>query len=107
MGRHADSGALSESTFYILLSLHKPMHGYAIMQNVQALTNGRIAIGAGTLYGALTALAEKNWIRALNEHISGRRKEYVITEQGKDAFLNEVDRLSRLIADAKAVTKGN
>ncbi|RVU97149.1 PadR family transcriptional regulator [Coriobacteriales bacterium OH1046] len=107
MGRHEDSGALSEPTFYILLSLHEPMHGYAIMQNVQAITNGRVAIGAGTLYGALTALAEKNWIRALNEHVSGRRKEYVITEQGRHAFSEEVGRLSRLIADAKAITKGN
>ncbi len=107
MGRHDDPGALSEPTFYILLSLHEPMHGYAIMQHVQELTGGRVAIGAGTLYGALAALAEKGWIRAPGGGPSGRRKEYVITERGRRAFSDEVGRLSRLIADAEAVAKGD
>ena len=44
MAKAIDSGALTEPTFYILLSLHQPMHGYAIMQNVQEITDGRVTI---------------------------------------------------------------
>ncbi len=50
MPKREDAGALTEPTFYILLSLHKPTHGYAIMQDVRELTGGRVNIGAGTLY---------------------------------------------------------
>ena len=56
------TGALTEAVFYILLSLLEPMHGYGIMQNVNALSRGRVTLGAGTLYGALGTLLEKGWI---------------------------------------------
>ena len=52
----AKQGALTEPVYYILLSLLTPMHGYGIMQNVKKLTNGRVNIGAGTLYGAINTL---------------------------------------------------
>ena len=44
---------LTETTFYILLSLKEPSHGYAIMQKVEELSNGRVRIAAGTMYGAI------------------------------------------------------
>ena len=47
---------LTESTYYILLSLYTPQHGYGIMQQTQELSGGRVRLAAGTLYGALTAL---------------------------------------------------
>jgi hypothetical protein len=47
---------LSEATFYILLTLLGPLHGYAVMQKVEALTGGTVSIGPGTLYGAFTTL---------------------------------------------------
>lgn len=103
MARAIDSGALTEPTFYILLSLHQPMHGYAIMQNVQEITDGRVAIGAGTLYGAINLLIEKGWIEALHNQPSDRKKEYRITQQGKQAFLQEVNRLQALLANAQNV----
>ena len=55
-------GALTEVTFYILLSLYQPKHGYAVMQFIEDKTNGRLSLGAGTLYGALTSLQKKGWI---------------------------------------------
>lgn len=103
MPKKEDSGALTEPTFYILLSLHEPTHGYAIMQNVRELTGGRVSIGAGTLYGAINSLTEKGWVRAVGDRASDRRKEYVITEGGKQAFAREVERLESLVADARAV----
>ena len=53
MRDNAKSGALTEVTFYILLSLYTPKHGYAVMQFVEEKTGGRLSLGAGTLYGAL------------------------------------------------------
>ena len=57
--------ALTESTYYILLSLVSPQHGYGIMQQAEALSNGRVRLAAGTLYGALSAMVDKGWIRQL------------------------------------------
>ena len=59
--------ALTESTYYILLSLYHPQHGYGIMQQTEQLSGGRVHLAAGTLYGALTSLCEKGWIRPLPE----------------------------------------
>lgn len=59
MRDHGKGGALTEVTFYILLSLYLPRHGYAIMQFIEEQTGGRLVLGAGTLYGALAALEKK------------------------------------------------
>ena len=52
---------LTEAVYYILLALRKPNHGYGITQEVQELTGGRVILGAGTLYGAINILVEKNY----------------------------------------------
>ena len=57
-----DNPVLTESTYYILLSLYTPQHGYDIMQRTEALSGGRVRLAAGTLYGALTSLCDKGWI---------------------------------------------
>ena len=54
--------ALTEAVYYILLSLDQPMHGYGIMQNTEELSDGRVRLAPGTLYGALNSLLEKGWI---------------------------------------------
>lgn len=59
MRDHAKGGALTETSFYILLSLYQPNHGYGIMQFIEDTTNGRLTLGAGTLYGALKNLQKK------------------------------------------------
>lgn len=51
---------LTEAVYYILLSLYEPLHGYGIMQNVERLSNGRVKLAAGTLYGAINTLLEKD-----------------------------------------------
>lgn len=98
-----EQGALTEAVFYILLTLHEPLHGYGIMQGVQELTKERVVLGPGTLYGALNTLVEKGWIKALSEDTSSRRKEYVITERGKSVFQVELDRLKELLTHSKLV----
>ena len=77
----AKSGALTEVTFYILLALHTPRHGYAVMQFIEEKTGGRLSLGAGTLYGALSSLQEKGWIQPCGNG-DGRKKEYAVTPLG-------------------------
>jgi len=107
MPESVERGALTEAVFYILLSLHEPMHGYAIMQNIEKLTDGRVILGPGTLYGAITALLEKRWIEALSEEKGSRKKkEYVITDTGRSVFEGELSRLKELIREGERKRKG-
>ena len=87
---------LTEAVYYILLSLLEPRHGYGIIQNVQGLSNGRVRLAAGTLYGALTTLLDKGWIEALPEEQDSRKKEYIITQAGRTVLHTEHRRLREL-----------
>jgi len=98
--------ALTETAFYILLSLQTPLHGYAIMQNIKTITNGRVRMGAGTLYGALSALTDKGFIKEC-ECKDPSKREYVITENGKSTLRKEIDRLSELLLNAEKYFKEN
>jgi DNA-binding PadR family transcriptional regulator len=103
-----ERGALTEAVYYILLSLYQPMHGYAIMQNISRLSSGRVNLGAGTLYGAVNTLVEKRWIESLSPGlgINPRKKEYIITELGKQTVVNEIERLEELIRNGHCVVGG-
>lgn len=96
--------ALTETVFYILLSLSEPLHGYAIMQNIKTLTSERINMGAGTLYGALSALAEKEFIIEVKSDDPSRRL-YMRTELGTEILENEINRLNELIENARLYFK--
>ena len=99
------NGALTEAVYYILLSLLEPRHGYGIMQNAESLSNGRVKLAAGTLYGALNTLLEKGWITALPGEKNTRKKEYVITETGLETLRQELTRLEELVTNGKALLK--
>lgn len=101
MSENNQHGALTEAVFYILLSLYKPLHGYAIMQNIIKLSNGRVILGAGTLYGALGTLVKRGWINGLSFIPDTRKKEYIITDSGKKAVLNELKRLAELYENGR------
>jgi DNA-binding PadR family transcriptional regulator len=94
-------GPLTETVYYILLSLDTPLHGYGVMQLVGEMSGGRIALGAGTLYGALTTLTEKGWIVPVVGVEGDRKKEYVITAAGRAALCAEVGRLEELLRNGK------
>jgi DNA-binding PadR family transcriptional regulator len=91
------SAALTEGIYLILISLLSPRHGYAVMQNVEKLTHGRVTLGAGTLYGAINNLLEKHWIRAVGHSLDSRKKEYAITDLGKQVLQIEIMRLGELV----------
>ena len=101
----AETIALTEAVYFILLTLTKPLHGYGIMQLTEQLSKGRVRLAAGTLYGALNTLCEKGWIQELPVQAGSRKKEYLITEDGRAALENEVSRLRQLIAAGEEMLK--
>ena len=98
--------ALTEATYYILLSLVEPRHGYGIMQQAEALSGGRVRLAAGTLYGALSSLCEKEWILLLPTTEGSRKKEYMLTERGYHVLKNELERLRELVVSGDVILGG-
>lgn len=91
---------LSETTFYTLLVLDQPAHGYLIMQRIRELSNGLVDIAAGTMYGILDNLLKQNYIDQVCSEDS-RRRVYAITEKGKHALALDIERINRMIDAAK------
>ena len=98
---------LTEATYYILLSLYNPQHGYGIMQEVESLSRGRVHLAAGTLYGALNSMVEKGWITQLPVEDGSRKKDYQITALGLKILKEEIERLRELVTNGDAIVKGN
>ncbi len=100
---------LTEATFFILLSLAPgPKHGYAIMKDTRALSDGRVVLSTGTLYGALKRLLEQQWIRRVDDRDNNTardRKAYALTQQGWGALNAEIDRHQKLVGIARLQTK--
>ena len=105
MRDNVKSGALTEVTFFILLALYQARHGYAIMQFVEEKTNGRLMIGAGSLYGALDSLSKKGWI-TVHDDSDVRKKEYIITDDGRRVAERELKRIQSLAGIAEDIIGG-
>ena len=86
---------MTESAYYILLSLNEPRHGYGIMQHVEEITEGRIKIGPGTIYGTLSKLEKEELI--LQKPETDRKKIYSLSEKGKEVLELELKRLQELV----------
>lgn len=101
------NSALTEAIFYILLALQEPLHGYGIMQRTSTLSKGRLILSAGTLYGAISNLLDKGWIMPAGEsaETDGRRKMYLITDAGKAALVEELERLEELVKNGRNYIK--
>jgi DNA-binding PadR family transcriptional regulator len=73
-----------------------------MIQEVSDITNNRVNLGPGTLYGAINSLLSKGWIQLYSEDKESRKKkEYIITQSGTEVFQNEVSRLKELLNNAK------
>jgi DNA-binding PadR family transcriptional regulator len=107
MSENQEKSALTEAVYYILLALHQPMHGYGIMQFAREISSDRVNLGAGTLYGALNTLMEKGWIRAAENEWDSRKKEYEITDRGRQVVRDELLRLQELLDNGKRIVKEN
>jgi len=88
---------LTESTYYILISLVEPLHGYGIIKKVRSLSKGRIVLSPGTLYGVLQNLMNYQLISLQHEEHTGRSKKvYQITPTGKMLARFEILRLKEM-----------
>jgi DNA-binding PadR family transcriptional regulator len=102
-----DQLPLTEATFMIMLSLvSQPRHGYAIMKEVQHLSESRVILSTGTLYGVLKRLLELGWIaragpseamRNAADDTGRPRIAYVLTDLGRCILDAEVARLRALL----------
>jgi DNA-binding PadR family transcriptional regulator len=99
---------LTEATYLILLSLVRPKHGYAIMQDVAAWSGEKNKLGPGTLYGALTKLLDQGLIERTGETQNGdeRRKSYVLTPAGRQLIERECARLEFIATLGRRVLGG-
>lgn len=86
---------LTETTYYILLSLFEPAHGYIMMQKVEELSKGEVKIAAGTMYGAIENLLKQALIKSV-ESTDKRRKTYVITEKGIEVVRLDLARIKHM-----------
>lgn len=92
---------LSEATYYILVALDEPLHGYSIMQKVEAISEGTVVIGPGTLYGAFSTLEKQGLILMVKEE--ARRKSYAMTERGRAVLAEQVRRLQIMVRNGAHV----
>ena len=88
---------LTEQMFYIQLSLQTECCGMDMMERVADMTQGRVAVGPGTLYNLLEEFAKAGMIRETK--VEGRRRSYLITPAGRAALAAEYERLERQAAD--------
>ena len=93
---------LTESTYYIMLTLVEPLHGYAVMQKIEEISKGTVKVGPGTLYGAFTSLEKEGLIVKVKEE--NRRKSYVLTLKGKKVLMNQIKRLKIMTQNGLSVT---
>ncbi len=97
MMRIKNFSPLTEATYYILLSLLQPLHGYGIMKKVETMSEGRVKLAAGTLYGALSKLSQHKLIESVGADAENpKRKLYRITVSGQELLRYEVDRLGEM-----------
>jgi DNA-binding PadR family transcriptional regulator len=89
---------LSEPVLLILLSLsERPRHGYSILKDVEDVSDGRVVLSTGTLYGALRRLLESGWIERFAEDDAARdRHAYHLTAEGRRLLQTEIARMKAL-----------
>lgn len=92
---------MSETAYYILLSLTEERYGYSVMQYVAGITGERINLGAGTLYGTLSKLEQSGLVTATSE--KRKRKYYKITPVGEEVLHLELNRLKELYNNGREV----
>ena len=95
---------LSEPVFLILLSLAQgPSHGYAMLKETEKLSEGRVRMSTGTLYGALRRMLEDDWIeRTEADDVSRDKQFYRLAPRGRKVLQAELERMKQLTRAAAA-----
>ena len=95
-----ERGALTEPMFYVLMSfLRRDMCGIDITEFVECKTNGRVRLGPGTLYTLLGKFLDGGLIE--ETEVDGRKRTYRITQKGREAYREELERLRACVRDGE------
>jgi len=95
---------LTEPMYYILMNLLEPMHGYAIMQNIDKQTNGRVKVGPGTLYTLISRFEKEDIVIKISSEEG--KKTYRLTNKGRTILKEEFIRLNNLVKDGQRMMEG-
>jgi DNA-binding PadR family transcriptional regulator len=97
-----DAKPLSEPVVLMLTSLSSaPKHGYALLKDVEKLSDGRVQLSTGTLYGAIRRLLDDRWIERFDQEDTSREKQaYRLTARGRAQLNAEIARLRHLLRSA-------
>lgn len=95
---------LTEASLYVLLSLTKPLHGYGVIKKVSELTNGRVTLVSGTLYGVIKKMLKIGLISVcVNQIDSNTLKQYELTEKGIELIKYEINRLREILENGESI----
>jgi len=97
-----ETGELTDTSFYILLSLVEARHGYLIMKNIEELTNNEFTIGPASMYTTIKKLVVAGMIEQLGEEVD-KRKTYIATQKGLDLLNKDIKRREVMIEHAKKI----
>lgn len=92
---------LTEATYYIMLALVEPLHGYGVMQKVEQISRGTVKVGPGTLYGVFSTLEKEGLIVKVKEE--ERRKCYTLTSKGRQVLVLQIERLEIMSANGSSI----
>ncbi|HCM74997.1 MAG TPA: PadR family transcriptional regulator [Cytophagales bacterium] len=98
---------LTPAVFHILLALSKEeKHGYGIMKQVEKDSQGKVSMGAGTLYGSLKRMLDSGLVKESDKKVDPtmddeRRIYYQITGAGRKALEAELERYKRIVTVAQ------
>ena len=90
---------MTESSFYILLCMRRPNHGYGVVQRVKEMTQGEVLLAPGTMYGSLSKMEKDGLIEFVTEE--EKRRIYQITALGNEVLQLELKRIQRLYRNAR------
>jgi DNA-binding PadR family transcriptional regulator len=99
-GKALDEDILTDSTYYILITLVRPIHGYGIMQEVREFSQGEVTIGPASLYTILKKLQDADLIK-LQQDDEERRKIYTLTFKGKEILKKDIKRRMSMVEHGK------
>lgn len=93
-----ETSALTEPVLLVLMSLaEQPRHGYSILKDIESMSDGRVQLSTGTLYGALQRLLDDGWIERVEEDNAPRdRRTYRLTSRGRRNLQIEIERMRHL-----------
>lgn len=101
-----EMGELTDTAFYILLSLVEAKHGYLIMKSIETMTNNQFSIGPASMYTTIKKLLSAECIELFAEEVNDdKRKTYIATDKGIQLLKKEVERRKEMIRHAEQILK--